>query len=111
MSKIWARNRERAFGRVLLLVILAALSFRYNAHAEALYQFQTKELTITLYDDRCDLKDAITNLPRKVVWTLNGVETEGCWGFSEQFSLILLYFADKTATALPAPLFGKLNST
>ena len=100
-------NKTRAWpARVLALLIAAA---PLNAEAAAVYQFATNDLTITLHDDLCSLKSEITNRPRRVVWDHKGEKVEGCWGYSEQFSLILLYFADKTATALPAPLFAKLT--
>lgn len=104
MSKNRAQNRERTFGRVLLLVTLAAPL----AYAEPKYQFDAKDLTITLHDDSCSFKSEITNLPRRVVWNHKGEVVEGCWGFSEQFGLILLWFADKTSTALPSQLFKKV---
>lgn len=106
MSKNRAINRSRGLTRLTLLALLAAPLF---AQAAAVYQFATNDLTITLHDDLCSLKSEITNLPRRVVWDHKGEKVEGCWGYSEQFSLILLYFADKTATALPAPLFAKLT--
>ena len=108
MSKNRAKNRERTFGRVLLLVILAAPTFTYS---EPRYQFTANELTITLHDDACTLKSEITNLPRRVVWKHKGEVVEGCWGFMEQFGLVTLYFADKTATAMPSQIFQKITST
>ena len=106
MSKTRA-NKTRAWATsVLALVILAA---PLSAYSEAKYSFGTKDLLITLHDDRCDLKDLVTNLPRRAVWKHRDEVVEGCWGFSEQFGLILLYFADRTATALPAQLFNKVT--
>lgn len=106
MSKNGANKGERAISRVLLLVILAAPLFAYS---EPQYVFKSKDLSIILYDDLCEMKDQVTNLPRKAVWRHKDEVVEGCWGFSEPFSLILLYFADKTSTAIPSPLFGKLT--
>jgi len=104
MSKMRAHKSRAWLACVLALVNLAA-------HADPIARFDAKDLQITLHDTQCDLKSEITNLPRRAVWRQNGVDTEGCWGFSERFGLVLLYFKDKTATALPAPLFGKITAT
>lgn len=117
MSKNGA-NKQRAMSRVakrvanylVWVVLLAAPLFTYNAAAAPQYQFGTADLQIILHDDLCALKAEITNLPRRVVWKHKSEVVEGYWGYSQQFGLILLYFADKTATALPAPLFTKLTS-
>lgn len=108
MSKIRATNRARAMSRILLLVLLAAPQF---ANSEPRYQFSAPDLTITLHDDDCKLKSEITNLPRRAVWKHKDEVVDGCWGFSEQFGLVLLYFADKTATAIPSQIFQKITST
>ena len=106
MSKNRATNKQRALSRVALLVILAAPTFSI---AEPRYQFTANELTITLHDDACTLKSEITNLPRRVVWKHKNEVVEGCWGFIEQFGLVSIYFADKTATALPSQIFQKVS--
>ena len=102
-------NKTRAWqARVLALLIAAAPTFIY---AEPQFLFGTQDLTITLHDDVCALKSEITNLPRRAVWKHKDEVVEGCWGFSERFGLILLYFADKTSTALPSQLFNKITNT
>lgn len=108
MSKIGVSNRSRALCRLALLLMTAAPTF---SHAEARFQFAVEDLTITLHDDTCAFKSEITNLPRRVMWKNNKETVEGCWGFSSQFGLILLWFSDKTSTALPAPLFKPLINT
>ena len=102
------KSRSRAMSRIALLVLLAAPTFSL---AEPRYIFTAQDLTITLHDDVCALKSEVTNLPRRVVWKHKNEIVEGCWGLIEQFGLVSLYFADKTATALPAPLFIKLTNT
>jgi len=109
MSKTRAINRSRAVCRISLLVILAAQFFGHNAQAKPLAQFGTLRLSITLHDDDCTLKSDIVNLPKRAVWREGGVEIEGCWGVSEQFGTINFYFSDKTATSLPARLFGPIT--
>ncbi len=104
MSEKRAHKSVAWLAHVTALVLLAA-----PVHAEPRYSFSSGTLSITLTDELCTLKGEISNLPRRSVWKQDGVETEGCWGYSEQFGLILLYFKDKTATALPAPLFSKVN--
>ena len=106
MSKNRVNKTVAWLARVTALVILAAPFFAYS---EPRYSFSSSDLTIVLHDDLCTLKAEIKNLPRKAVWKHKDEEVEGCWGYSEQFGLILLYFTDKTATAIPAPLFSKVT--
>ena len=115
MSKIGAskqramcRVASRVFKYLIWVVILAAPTFAYS---EPQYSFTAADLTITLHDDLCGLKSEITNLHRRAVWKHKDEVVEGCWGFSERFGLILLYFADKTSTALPSQLFNKVTNT
>ena len=105
MSKTRANKTVAWLACVTALGILAAPP----SFAEAMFSFSAADLTITLHDEFCQLKAEIKNLPRRAVWKQKDEEVEGCWGYSEKFGLILFYFADKTSTALPAPLFNKVT--
>lgn len=89
---------------VLLLVFWAG-----SAHAGPLYRAAASGVTLTLYSEKCAL-DATRNLPRRAVWVEDGKPTEGCWGVSP-FGFIVLYFADRTATALPPSEFHKVEES
>ena len=97
---------QRALSRVALLVgILAAPPL----HAKTLYIFAPSPdvPSIAVTDEECGLKSEVTNLPRRAVWTENGVDTEGCVGM--KYGVFLFYFADKTVTFLPTSVFNKVE--
>lgn len=106
MTKNRAINWQRASCRVAVLAIfLAALPLK----AEPFARFAVANISITLHKDECRLKSEITNLPKRAVWLEDGKETEGCWGVLGQFGIVGLYFADKTATALPVQVFERVT--
>lgn len=90
--------------RLLLALLLIALP----AHADPLFIAKVEEFTVILHSEPCK-QDAVTNLKRRATWTDKTGTTEGCWGAIPQVGLIILYFADRTATALPAAFFEKAS--
>lgn len=110
LARVPALDPKRVFRYPIWVLILAAPFFTYNADAKAIARFSVKDkLSVTLHDDNCAMKGEVTNLPKRAVWRLDGVDTEGCWGTSEQFGMIFFYFADKTATGIPIPFFEPVN--
>ena len=67
------------------------------------------DVTITLHDDDCRMKDVVINLPRRAVWRENGKDIEGCYTFIQQIGLLTFYFADKTVAAAPAQMFKRAS--
>jgi|SRR6185503_2567929 len=78
------------------LVAALLLFVCLSAHAEPLFQTEGNGIRIVLYSDDCKLKDQITNLPRRAVWTEGGKDTEGCWAPNQQLGVVVMWFADKT---------------
>lgn len=57
-------------------------------------------VSITLYDDKCDLK---IQLPYKATWLEGRKEFQGCWGM--QSGVVVLYFDDNSIAVLPTNAF------
>jgi hypothetical protein len=89
----------------VLLGIALAGATRF-AHAEPRFQVANKDITITLYDDPCELKDQISNLPFKAEWKEGAKTYRGCWGPRPDVEAVLFYFDDKTMGAIP---FGAIH--
>lgn len=92
----------------LLAGLLLFVSFSLGA--EPLYVAKADNVIIILYKEECK-EDGVTNLKRRATWEENGKVTEGCWGAVSQFGIVLMWFADKTVTLLPAPFFEKVSGT
>ena len=56
---------------------------------------------ITLYNEPCELKDQITNLPFKASWVEGDKTYRGCWGPYQPLNLVIFYFDDKTVGPIP----------
>ena len=106
MSKIRAHKTGAWLARVPALALaLTALT----VYAQPIARFEGSGVVLTLYDEDCALKDQITNLPKRAVWTQDGKDIEGCFGVNASIGMVNLYFADKTATALPAQMFVRVT--
>jgi hypothetical protein len=92
------------------LLLLLALLAPFPAHSAPVAMMTGDDFRITLHDTKCAVPE-ITNLKRRAVWFEKGKEVEGCWGVSQKFGMVLMYFADKTATALPMQVFEKVTGT
>lgn len=96
----------------ILLVIIFALAYCSRAQAKVLYIMQSPETEITLHDADCVLKKEITNLRKHAEWKEPGkLPVAGCWGYSSQFGLVTLYFADRTAISVPARIFNQVSDS
>jgi hypothetical protein len=73
--------------------------------------FSAGNISVTLHDTDCKLKEQVINLPKRAVWIQDGKETEGCFGFSREFGIVNLWFEDKTSTSIPAQYFEKVKET
>jgi hypothetical protein len=91
------------------LILLLALLIAFPANAEPIARMEGADFSITLHKSPCKLTGEITNLKRRAVWVEKGKSVEGCWGISQQLSLVMMYFADKTATAIPAQQFAAVT--
>lgn len=91
----------------LLVLLLAGCAAA--AHATSLVEAQAGDVRIILTDEPCALP-AITNLPLRATWTENGKVSQGCFAVRPEAGVVVLYFDDKTAVAIPIDLFKRVTS-
>jgi hypothetical protein len=66
---------------------------------------------ITVYTEDCQLKEAVSNLPKRATWVEKGKTFEGCAGAVPQLGVLMFYFKDdKTVAAVPMDVFAKVTS-
>lgn len=105
-----AREARKFLWRLLLLMVFfIGMMVVSVASAQAIYRVDDGNMSIVLYMDPCKLPE-ITNLKNRAVWTEKGVDTEGCWGVT-QWQQVILYFKDRTATAVPQQFFVRVHSS
>lgn len=85
-----------------------ALFLSFSVQASPVFTTTNQNVTVTLYDEECHLKE-ISNLPRRAVWKEGAKEIEGCWGASQFFPTVIFYFLDKTVFDIPQQLFKRVN--
>jgi len=68
---------------------------------------QDKGVTITFYDDPCQLKDKVSNLPYKATWQEGGKTFQGCAAPRADLELVVVYFDDLTVALVPFHLLKK----
>lgn len=103
------RAHERcALRRIVIAVLLGGfmaaglIAFANKASAEPRYAAAGDNgAVITLYDDPCELKEQITNLPYKATWSEAGKQFDGCWAPVQQLGIVQMWFTDKTAFPVP----------
>jgi hypothetical protein len=95
------------------LLALAAAVFLFlpsHVNAEPQYRAEVQGVVITLHSEECQIKDVVSNLPRRATWLERGKTFEGCFGFVEQMQLLMFYFKDdKTVAGMPAGMFSKVT--
>lgn len=93
---------------LILGLTLAAVFYASRVYAEPRFVATAQDggVTITLYDDPCELTDKVTNLPFKVTWQENGKTSQGCWGPRPDAQSVVAYFDDLTVALIP---FGALH--
>jgi hypothetical protein len=62
---------------------------------------------ITLFDEKCGL-DGVTNLPYRATWVEKGQTFEGCWMPRPDMGVVVGFFSDKTAVAMPIRGFERV---
>lgn len=63
---------------------------------------------IVLTDEPCAL-DAVTNLKYRATWTEKGKTFEGCWAPRTDMGVVIAYWSDKTAVAMPIQAFTRVS--
>ena len=89
-----------------LLWLLAALVILVPmpANAEPRYMASSGDVTITLYTDKCELKE-VSNLPYKATWQEGAKVFQGCFGINGEAGVVMFYFTDKSVAAAPVGMF------
>ena len=64
---------------------------------------------VTFFNDECELKGEVTNLPYKATWTEKGKVFQGCWGLSGDKSQFMGYFDDKSVVAVPVQMLERVT--
>ena len=84
--------------------------FSFPAFADAIYRFDNGEMSITLYNEKCE-SQIVKNLPIRAVMVEDGVVYEGCAG-EVSWGPVILLFMDKKGTvgAIPNSLFKPAKS-
>ena len=88
-------------------IFFALLLAASAAVAEPLAQVEGNGTRIVLYTEPCALLDII-NLPQRAEWTAKGKVYAGCWTLNV-FSLVVMYFDDKTALTIPVQMFAMVR--
>ena len=91
---------------VILIFILCWPSIVLSAPRFAASEGAT---TVTLYDEPCELKEVVTNLPYKATWVEGDKIIQGCWGAWVNDQRVLAYFGDKTVALIPFSVLSKVQ--
>ena len=88
------------------LLVLAAVLFLLPlpVNADPRYMASSGDVTITLYTDKCELKE-VSNLPYKATWQEGAKVFQGCFGINGEAGVVMFYFTDKSVAAAPVGMF------
>jgi hypothetical protein len=103
------RSRLRSIvGWILAASLIGGCAlYAVKAHAGPILRAQAEGITVTIYEEACQLKE-VTNLPKRATWTEKGKTFEGCIGAHPQFPVLMAYFTDKTVVVLPVEMFTRV---
>jgi hypothetical protein len=90
------------------LLCLAAVVWLFSpmeVKAEAKFTASVSNVTVTLYNEPCSLKE-VSNLPHRATWKEDGKTYEGCFGIVPQAGVLMMYFKeDRTVAVMPFDVF------
>jgi len=66
---------------------------------------------VVLFNDPCEHKDVVSNLPYKATWTEKGVTYTGCYGMSPLRLIMSWFKEDKTVAVFPLQFFKPVTNT
>lgn len=89
------------------LIALATFGVLRKAAADPFIAAENGGVRIVVHSEKCQLK-TVENLPKRATWTEKGKTTEGCAGYVQEMEVVLFYWADRTVSVLPAPVFTKV---
>lgn len=96
---------------IFIAFCLALLLLPLLASAEPRLRAEQGGVVITLYDEPCELKDQIANLPYKATWEEKGKVYRGCFVPHQQFECAIAYFDDKTVALIPFAALTRIVGT
>lgn len=87
---------------ILLGVCLAMALWSSGVRADPIATAQAENnAVITLFNEPCDIKDQVTNLPMRATWVEGEKTFKGCWGPHPDLGAAVFYFDDKTVGIIP----------
>lgn len=96
---------RRIVGWVLVSLLVLWAVYPKEANADPVYRAQVGEVTVTVYNDPCQVKE-VTNLPFRATWLEKGVLHEGCFSYAQHVESLMMYFStDKTVAVIPVSIF------
>ena len=96
---------------MLALAAAVFLLLPSQAKSEPQYRATVQDVVITLHSEACEMKELVSNLPRRATWMEKGKTFEGCFGYVEHLQLLMFYFRDdKTVAGLPAGVFSRVTA-
>lgn len=101
--KLWA---------ALALALIALPIACQTVQAKPVFQSSLSggRISVVLHDEPCTVAGSPKNLRWRGTWVEDGKVYEGCWGFFPN-DIVVMYFDDGTATAIPAQLFRQASNT
>lgn len=94
---------------VLVLAFVVGALTCSQAQAEPIYRAEAADAVVVLRSGPCALT-AVENLKKRATWTEQGKTFEGCWGVT-RFGVVVMYFNDKTVSAIPVQMFVKVQGS
>jgi hypothetical protein len=93
---------------ILIALVLVCLLYATTVKADPLFQATGDGARIVLTNEPCKLPE-VTNLPYRATWEEKGKTFEGCYGARPDAGVVVAYFSDKTAVAIPFQAFTKIQ--
>jgi hypothetical protein len=78
--------------------------------AGPIFVADSQGIHLELFEEPCQLKEYVTNLPYRATWTEKGKTFEGCFVPYPNVGLVTAYFSDRTVALIPIDIFKKAVS-
>lgn len=103
-------NIVKSFLKKTLLPFLVLTCISFSAFAEPKAIIQTQDITVIVYDEKCEHPDKVSNLPMKITWkNKQGKVFNGCFGVIGPI-VIAFFPEDKTIAAFPIQAFQPISN-
>lgn len=96
-------------GMLVLIALIAICVVANKAHAEPMYQADTREAKVTVHSEPCAIA-AVGNLPKRATWEEKGKVFEGCAGQHPMYPVLVFYFSgDNSVVVIEVGAFRRLT--